>query len=430
MTRKISGTLGAAALLAAWLLWPSLAAAADLQAAATALAQEALSGHRGGGFPPPQRLLLVPFRGEPGDVAQLFTQRLSGALREEYGLELASGANLSGAVTAADGALTVPPAWLDAAGKEGAQALLAGTLSCGPQICTATAVLYDVSSRQPTSTTAVELDVPSADSLAEGLQDDTDGSGLRRLVDRLATGLHRIEGDGRGGRFAVAPLAEQGQGGDGQLGALLASEIGRRLTREHQISLVDLDKVKEALAALHARPTDLDRRLTLTLNAQLGTQGVVVGSVARSEGQYLVSAQVIAGRDGEVILGEEAVLPPAEVAKLAARAGQVPDRYGAFKRSLVPGWGQFYADHVAEGMIFSVGEAALLAAAVFFELQYNASWDKYSSLPSGTTQAALDSQFDVALSDYHKRNWMLGLAAGLYVANIIDALLIEPDLQL
>ena len=45
MTGKISGTRVGAALLAAWLLWPSLAGAADLQGAVAALAQEAITGH-------------------------------------------------------------------------------------------------------------------------------------------------------------------------------------------------------------------------------------------------------------------------------------------------------------------------------------------------------------------------------------------------
>jgi TolB-like protein len=408
------------------LLWASQAAAADLQGGATALAEEAFAGFTGGGGAAPTRLSVVPFGG--GEVAQLFTQRLTGALHDDYGIEPVPLSGLSGALAQVDGALAVPPAWLDAAAKAGAQAILTGAVSCTAQVCTVNAIGYDVTSRQPTSVTTLEMEAPSADTLAAGLQEGQDTSSLRHLVDRLAGGLRRIEGDLRYQRFAVAPLAEQGQSAqEGHLGTLLASELTRRLRREYQLTLVDLDKVQEALSGMRLDAADLDRTRTLTLNAQLGTQGMVVGSVAKSEGQFLVNAQVIAGRDGEVVMGEEAVLPPAEVWALAAKAGQAPDPHGAFKRSFVPGWGQFYAGHVPEGVIFSVGEAALLAAAFYFGNQYNEAWDAYLKLPNGTSQRKLNEQFDVALSDYHTRNWMFGVAAGLYVVNIIHAALIHPD---
>jgi hypothetical protein len=110
---------------------------------------------------------------------------------------------------------------------------------------------------------------------------------------------------------------------------------------------------------------------------------------------------------------------------------------GAYRSFLIAGWGQFYNRENAKGYIFPIAVYGSVAAAVGLHVLGTSAEQTYKTtntaaglcasagLPAACTpeqqQAAAESLRSKAESRYSARNVVIGVAASLWVLNILDA---------
>jgi len=100
-------------------------------------------------------------------------------------------------------------------------------------------------------------------------------------------------------------------------------------------------------------------------------------------------------------------------------------RRDAAARSLIfPGLGQVHAGYKTKGYSLMASEALLLGAIVFCQLQYDVKRDDYLSERDPEGMQAL---YDDANNFYRARNASIGLAVGVYLFSLYDALHLPPQ---
>jgi tetratricopeptide (TPR) repeat protein len=100
-------------------------------------------------------------------------------------------------------------------------------------------------------------------------------------------------------------------------------------------------------------------------------------------------------------------------------------RREATARSLIfPGLGQIHAGYKTKGYSLVASEALLLGTIVYCQLQYDVKRDDYLSEHDPDRMQDL---YDDANSFYRARNASIGLAAGVYLFSLYDALHLPPQ---
>ena len=189
-----------------------------------------------------------------------------------------------------------------------------------------------------------------------------------------------------------------------------------------------------------------DNKCAVEVGKLLSARKMVMGDITKIGGAYIITIRVVDVEKGvaEFSSKEKAAsdsdldkTASALTAKLIGRitgktksellAGlEARTMSGYYLRSIIPGWGQLYADRNLEGGTF----LGLFAAGCGFSgwAYYNLSARKksYNDLPRGS------SEFDGKYSDYRSAvnlfNISLYVLAGIYVAHWADAIFIaKPD---
>lgn len=101
---------------------------------------------------------------------------------------------------------------------------------------------------------------------------------------------------------------------------------------------------------------------------------------------------------------------------------------GYYLRSIVPGWGQFYADRPVKGSVFLGGFLLSVGYTAYSYFNFTKAEKDYNDVPRGSSQAEFDSKFN----DKKKAGQMLliagGVTAAVYLVNWADALIFSrPD---
>jgi len=100
-------------------------------------------------------------------------------------------------------------------------------------------------------------------------------------------------------------------------------------------------------------------------------------------------------------------------------------RRDAAARSLIfPGWGQVHAGYKTRGYCLVASEALLLGTIAFCQLQYDVKRDDYLSERNPERMQGL---YDQANNFYRARNASIGLAVGVYLFSLYDALHLPPQ---
>lgn len=412
-----------AMILAGVFMLPARARAADVTSAASSLAEELLRGLSVDGDPVASPILVQTFSSPThAPVALAFTQALRRAATN-LGAEVFDPGREEKPATLSAGQAVV----YSNAQSAKAKTAIWGQIACGAATCTVTAEGLDVVGHTLLLTSSVVFDTPSGGVGAAVAATSVLGATLRGVAEHLATGLQRVGGETRFQHFAVAPLGEDGaMAKQKHLGLLVALELTRLLRQEHGFNMIDPVDIQRIMDGMHIDATDLDMRRAAEIGQQIGIQGMAVGQINEATGLYLVSLQVLSVRDGEVIAGEEASLPAEDLIKLAAAIKPMPARYDAFLRSLaVPGWGQFYIGHPYHGLVFSISEAAMLGAAIFFQVEGSYNADRYHRIKDPASKE-FTTFVNAANHDYKMRNISILALVATHVANVVDALLLTP----
>ena len=101
-------------------------------------------------------------------------------------------------------------------------------------------------------------------------------------------------------------------------------------------------------------------------------------------------------------------------------------REAAVRSLIFPGWGQVHAGYKTKGYSLAASEALLLGAIVFCQLQYDVKRDDYLS---ERDPERMQNLYDDANNFYRARNASIGLAVGVYLFSLYDALHLPPQKQ-
>lgn len=95
----------------------------------------------------------------------------------------------------------------------------------------------------------------------------------------------------------------------------------------------------------------------------------------------------------------------------------VTDKYGFSARALVPGWAQIYKGSMGKGISIIVAEAAAIGSIIYTESMRATYISKMYSQPNFAKEyKSRADNFEIA------RNCCIGVAAAIYVYNLIDAI--------
>jgi TolB-like protein len=365
--------------------------------------------------------MVAPLFGAGTDSAKAaFSAALGKALTTEAKLSLVDQAALKATLDEAALAGGASDAVLaDIGGAFGAEAVVTGEvseLSGGHVVNLRITAIAD-----GTILAATKLDF-DADGAAPTAEAKTLETQLRRLADRLADGLGKIEGDLRYQYVAVLPFEEIGERTkDKQLGLLVSAELTTLLRRDHGLLLVERSRLSALVDEMALGQTGLvDPSKVAEVGKLAGAQALVIGSVAEAGDQYLTNARIVSVADGQVKIAEEVRLPAADLVALSSEAVVLRTRGGAVYRSiLLPGWGQLYNREPVKGGIFAAVEAASVGLAVTFHLLYDQADSRYQKMQSGDFDEA------VALRDNRLlwRNVFLWATLAVHLVNVADALI-------
>jgi len=252
---------------------------------------------------------------------------------------------------------------------------------------------------------------------------------MRKMADGLAAGFARLPGNARYRRLAVLPFGEVGEHAKKeQLGLIVAAELATDLRRDHDLLLVEREKLGQVLGELKLQQmTSPDAASAQKIGQLADAQALVVGSVSEAGDRYLVNARIVATETGESLAAESASVPAAGMVSLASDSVVLRSRSDAAFRSLiVPGLGQSYNRQPAKAWAFAGATVALAGGAVYFQLKGSDAQKKYDSATS--TEGALKYYSD-AQNAYRTRNWLIVGLGAVWAVNVLDAYLSGVDGQ-
>jgi hypothetical protein len=96
------------------------------------------------------------------------------------------------------------------------------------------------------------------------------------------------------------------------------------------------------------------------------------------------------------------------------------------RSAIVPGWGQFYSGRTTMGWVSLAANIAAGSAVLWTHVEYEQSLDE---LDAATSNAARRLAAQHAEDAYQNRRIAIGVAAGVWAINVLDAVVFFPRLQ-
>jgi TolB-like protein len=193
-----------------------------------------------------------------------------------------------------------------------------------------------------------------------------------------------------------------------------------------------------------------DQACAVQVGQLLSANKILVGEVTRLGNSILITVRIV---DVEKGVGEYATRETAANEDLLEEATEklskklieritgksmaelfqefeVETRTGYYLRSIVPGWGQFYAGKSWKGYVFSSVFVVAAAFSTYAVMDYGKKKKDYDDLPYGTPE----SEFDAAYDEYQKAGNMtlmsFGILGAVYLAHWADILFFSrPDFE-
>lgn len=422
--------LAAVAALPVW-------AADDLAAASTSAGRELADGLRKSDERPPIAVVAVQAFTEPAsapgqgaNAADLVAASLAGSSKLKL-LDRAKTAALAAEARVKAAAGGGNEAELGR--RAGAQALLVGALLDSADGFILQARLISVATGKVLASARRSAKVAQASALpaaqAGKVESQSIEVAMRKLSDSLAEGFARLPGNARYRRLAVVPFSEVGeQAQKRHIGTIVAAEVATDLKRDHNLLLVERQKLTEVMGELRLQQSGaVDPASAAQLGQIADAQALVIGSASDLGDHYLVNARVVATETGETLSAGSASVSAAGMISLASDAVVLRSKKDAVFRSLlIPGWGQIYNRQPVKGFAIMGCEVALFGAALAFHFAGQKAYDDYQGKTSAgdlgsSPTAEAQRLYDLSVTRYGYRNIALYTAAGLWLVNLIDA---------
>jgi TolB-like protein len=244
---------------------------------------------------------------------------------------------------------------------------------------------------------------------------------IRKLAYELARSLKPLPGEGRFQTLAVLPFGEEGaEAKSRELGRVVAAELATSMKKDHDLNLVERDRIDAALHEGYLNEMGLvDEKSAVKLGEMLAAQALVVGSVSTAGTEFWVNARIVSTESGQVFAAAQEKLPASGLISYSSEAVVLRTRSGAVFRSMaIPGWGQFYNREETKGWVFLGLAGTLLGSAAGFQLAGMNAHEQYRTTASLALQ---EEKLGQEQGMYTARNVALGLAAGVWLVNVADA---------
>ncbi len=311
--------------------------------------------------------------------------------------------------------------------RAGAQAMLLGSVAGTSDKLVLQARLVLVSNGKVIASGRAEAAAPKR--AAGAVESQSIEVAMRRLSDGLAEGFSRLPGSARYRRLAVLPFTEVGEEAKKrQVGLIVAAEVATDLRRDHNLLLVERQKLVDVMGELRLQQSGaVDPSQAGEIGKLADAQALVIGSASHLGDRYLVNARVVATETGETLAAESASVTAAGMVALASDAVVLRSRKDAVFRSLlIPGWGQIYNRESVKGFAVMGAEAALFGGALAAHLAGQSAYNDYTSKTSagqlgGDPTGEAQALYDKAVSRYQLRNTLLIAGGALWVLNLVDA---------
>jgi TolB-like protein len=257
------------------------------------------------------------------------------------------------------------------------------------------------------------------------IEDQHADAQLRRLADRVAWGLDRIDGELKYQKFAVLPLDETDASSEkAHAGVVLSARLADVLRSKHGLMVLSWSDMQGVLreegfkhSAQMSDPAYVER-----MCERLHVQGVVFGTVYTSEHKAHMHVQVQSGLRAELLVSEEAHIALQELFGLSRDALELRSTWGAVARSAVlPGWGQWYQKQRTKSVLWMSAEVLAAGAAGALHVLAKREEQRYTQAGFGASEAF--QAREEASQRYKERNIVLWALLGLHVLNTVDALL-------
>ena len=190
-------------------------------------------------------------------------------------------------------------------------------------------------------------------------------AGIQTLVNQLVEGM-QLTDDGGFTRVAVLPFETVSQDNDEQhLGRVSAALLSSRLGAQPAIMQVERERLDTVLAELkRTERGEINPKGAVSVGKLLGANNVVLGSVAPSGAEFLLTARVVDSETGRIVSIADHSFPRHNLVAFSKDVVEVKSKTGAGIRSMVfPGWGQYYNGDIQKGITIGVVFLGLATAA-------------------------------------------------------------------
>ncbi len=262
---------------------------------------------------------------------------------------------------------------------------------------------------------------PSAQPAVPKTNADRPGSvqaGVQILVNKLVEGM-KLSDDGSFTRIAVLPFEAASQNEDERhLGKVSAALLSSRLGAQPSIMQVERDRLDTVLAELKKTERGaINPKGAVSVGKLLGASNVVLGSVAPSGAEFLLTARVVDSETGRIVSIADHSFPRSNLVAFSKDVVEVKSKTGAAIRSMVfPGWGQYYNGDVQKGAAIGVVFVGVATAAAASAALAADSVRQYNRNEASTVQYRQDAN-----EHYDTTNTLLYSMAGLWALASIEA---------
>lgn len=229
-------------------------------------------------------------------------------------------------------------------------------------------------------------------------------------------------GQETGHRVAITEFSNVGSRAEEKhIGYLVSEILSGELGKGKHFILVERMQMEKVLEEQKLALTGiLDSEKSVEVGNLLGAQAIISGSVIEAGNFFIVNARMVDVEKGQVILTESVEIPQDDLIALSNKL-IVTKKYAlsaGYRSLLMPGWGQFYNETPTRGYVYLSATAVSLGMALVFNM---AGEKEYQNYQKNTLESV--KNFDTAEEYYQYRDYALYAAAGIWVINIIDAMI-------
>ena len=240
-------------------------------------------------------------------------------------------------------------------------------------------------------------------------------------------------------KMQIAVLDLQPKGVSKVLAGAVTDIIRSEMVKTGLFTVVERGQMNEILKEQGFQMTGCtDSACAVQVGKLLSARKILMGEMNKMGGNFLLTVRIVDVEKGvsEFAASERAVSEDvldkasADITrKLSENIVEgnkdffVPrkTRVGYYARSLVPGWGQMYADRDTKGWLFLGAFIAAAGFTTYGYMNFQSADSAYQDVPRGSPQSEFDAKYDDKVAASRLFTIGLGLTAAVYLAHWVDA---------